>query len=175
MKSAAFCLLFALNLSAQVIFQDSAVSRLASALQQINAQTVDKPVFLVIAVQTNDATLATLARVRELGLMLQPLVANGRGEIAVLSYGDQVQTVQPFTPYSGKAVLAIADLKPDGALARKIDAVAEAISALDTRPPDRGRVVLVIGEWEDRGSKTNMKDALTRAKLSNVLIYNLAF
>ena len=93
----------------------------------------------------------------------------------MLSYGDQVRTVQPFTPDSGKAVLALTGLKVDGGLARKIDAVAEAISDLDARTPDRRRVVLVIGEREDRGSKTDLKDALTRAQLSNVLIYSIAF
>lgn len=93
MKPAAFCLLLALNLSAQVISQDSAISRLISTLQQIKAETVHHPISLVIAVQTNDATLATLARVRELGLMLEPLVTSGPGEVAVLSYSDQVRTV----------------------------------------------------------------------------------
>jgi hypothetical protein len=58
---------------------------------------------MVIAVQTNDATLAALAGLRDLDLILRQLIKGG--EIAVLSYGDQVRTVQSFTSDSAKAAL----------------------------------------------------------------------
>ena len=178
MKPAAFCLLLAVTLSAQAISEDSAVSRLRLTLNRIKAETIHEPVSLVIAVQTNDATLATLASVRDLGLMLQPLVTSDRGEIAILSYGDQVRTVQPFTSDSANAALAIAGLKVNGTSARKIDAVGEAISYLDMQPSNRQRVILVVGQSKDQGSETNLTnfhDAMIRAQRSNVLIYSLAF
>ena len=106
MRAAALCVLLAWTLSGQAISGD-AVTRLRSTLQRINAE-VHEPSSIVIAVQTNDATLAALAGLRDLDLILRQLIKGG--EIAVLSYGDQVRTVQSFTSDSAKAALAIAGL-----------------------------------------------------------------
>ena len=125
----------------------------------------------MIAVQTNDATLAALAGLR-LDLILHQLIKGG--EIAVLSYGDQVRTVQSFTSDSAKASLAIAGLRVGGASPRALDAVNEAVSALETHTQKGRRILLLIGEIKDRASGANLRDTMIRAQRSNVLIYGLA-
>ena len=168
MRAAALCVLLAWTLSGQAISGD-AVTRLRSTLQRINAE-VHEPSSIVIAVQTNDATLAALAGLRDLDLILRQLIKGG--EIAVLSYGDQVRTVQSFTSDSAKAVLAIAGLRVGGASPRALDAVNEAVSALETQKGRR--VLLLIGEIKDRASGADLRDTMIRAQRSNVLIYGLA-
>jgi hypothetical protein len=178
MKPAAFCLLLALTLSAQAIPEDSAISRIESALQRINAATVHEPISLVIVVQTKDTALGTLAWIHEIGPLLEPLVTGERGEFAVLSYGDQIRTVQPFTSDSATVSHAIDTFKvfqTAGPSVRMNDAVDEAISDLDARPVYRRRIILVIGDGNDRRSRTNFQDVRARAKRLNVLIYELLF
>jgi len=175
MRPAVFCLLLAVTLSAQATPENSTADRLKSILQQINLETVHKPTSLVIAVPTNDSASEALAAIRQMGPMLEPLVAGGRGEIAVLSYGDRIRTVQPFTSDSAAVSRAIAGLKVSGTSFAMIDAVAKAISDLETRPVYRRRILLLIGESKalSRGLRGN-QDLIDRAERSAVLIFAIA-
>ena len=169
-----FCLFLTVTLNAQAIPENSTVARLKSTLQRINVETVQKPTSLVIAVRTNDAASEALAAIRQSGPMLEPLVAGGRGEIAVLSYGDRIRTVQPFTSDSAAVSRAIAGLKVSGTSLAVNDAFAEAISDLETRPAYRRRILLLIGESRDPRSQSGSQDVIDRAQRSNVLIYAIA-
>jgi hypothetical protein len=177
MKPAVFGLLLAVTLSAQAIPEDSAISRIQSALQRINAATAHEPLSLVIVVQTRATALGTLAWIHEIGPMLEPLVTGERGEFAVLSYGDHIRTVQPFTSDSASVSHAIDTFKvfqTAGPSIRMNDAVDEAISNLGARPVYRRRIILIIGDGNDHGSKTTFQDVRARAKRLNVLIYELS-
>jgi von Willebrand factor type A domain len=171
MKLAAFYLLFALTLSAQPITGDSVVNRLTSTLQAIEAEDVHQPISMVIAVQTNYKIQAAIDRnVRKIGAMLEPLVSSERGEIEVLSYGDRVRVfvTQPFTSDSTKAANAIAYLKISSGLQSSTsnvsEAIAQATSDLETRPSNRRRIIVVIGEnSNDAENATRLKDVVNRA------------
>lgn len=55
------------------------------------------PLSVVIAIEANDYARAALAKIRKTGSMIQPLVTGERGEAAILSFGDDIKTVQEFT------------------------------------------------------------------------------
>jgi hypothetical protein len=178
MKLAAFCLLFASILSAQAITGDSVVYRLDSALQAIDAEKGHEPISMVIAVQANYKIQAAMnINIRRIGSMLEPLVSSERGAIEVLSYGDRVGVfvAQPFTSDSTKAVDAMAHLKiATGLQTTMSDAIAQATSDLETRPPNGRRIILMIGENSmDSESEARLKDALNRAadRLPNVVVF----
>jgi hypothetical protein len=174
MKTSVFCLLLAVTLSTQATPVDSAITRAKSILQRINLDTFNEPISMVIAVQTNDTASEAVAAIRQIGLMLEPLITGERGEIALLCYGDHVRTIQPFTSDSAVMFNAINGLKVDGTSSRLTDAVVEATSVLDTRPEYRRRIILVVGESGDHGSEGKVSDALARVQRSNVLIYVVA-
>ncbi|MGD0300304.1 MAG: VWA domain-containing protein [Bryobacteraceae bacterium] len=171
MKLPAFCLLFALTLSAQVVTGDSIVSRLESALQTIDADQVHTPISIVIAVQTNYEIQAAMVRsIPKIRSMLEPLVSSLRGEVEVLSYGDRVRVfvVQPFTSDSSKAAEAIAHPKIlsalQGSTSNVLDAIAQATSDLETRPSSRRQIVLVLGKnTNDPESEKKLKDFIGHA------------
>lgn len=153
MKLAAFCLLFAWKVGAQGISADSVVSRLESSLQTIQTDEVHQRLSLVIVFPADAKLQAALTSdIPKIGRMLAPLVRSGRGEVEVLTYGDQlgVAAVQPFTSESTKAARAIADFKlssgMQGTTSNLLDAIAQATSDLGTRPANRRGVVLVLGE-----------------------------
>jgi hypothetical protein len=170
MKLAAFCLLFAWNLSAQEITADSVVYRLESTLQEIQSEEVHQSISLVILMEADDKVQGALAgNIRKLGALLSPLVRSGRSEVEVLAYGDQfgVSAVQPFTSDPVKAARAIADFKipaeSQGATSNLLDAISQATSDLGTRPANRRGIVLVLGR--------NSNDAETNKKLSDLMEY----
>jgi hypothetical protein len=168
------CLFLAVTSNAQAIAENSTVARLKSTLQRINKEVLQKPTSLVIAVRTNDAASEALEAIRQMGPMLEPLIAGGRGEIAVLSYGDRIRTAQPFTSDSAAVSSAIAGLTVSGTSLAVNDALVETISALETRPAYRRRILLLIGESRDPRSQSGFQDVVDRAQRSNVLIYSIA-
>jgi VWFA-related protein len=144
-------------------------------LQRIESDTIYEPISLVLVNQTNEIAKAALAKVRKIGPTIEPLVTGERGETAVITYSDQTRLAQPFTFDALAVKQAIAGLRADGSSAKMIDSIMEAIEALESRPANRRRIILIIGESKDRGSKTKLEDALTRAQRSNVLIYSLTY
>jgi hypothetical protein len=147
MKLAVLGLLFGFILSAQ----NSMVGRLNSTLQTI--KTIHEPVSIVIAVPMNYKVQTEIDQnIRRIHALLTQLVGSERGEIEVLSYGDggRALVALPFTSDSGKAASAIAHLRVwRGVQSSTSDlsgAIARASSDLASRPANRRRVIVAIGE-----------------------------
>ena len=180
MKLVAYPLLFALTVSAQAATDDSIVSRLDSTLQAIDTETGPEPISLVIAVQANNKIQpAILIDTRRIRSMLTQLIGSERAEVEVLSYGDRVRVLvaQPFTSDSAKAADAMAYLKistGQSSTSTTADAITQAATDLETRPSNRRRIIVVLGEnSNDRESAAKLKDTVNRAagRLPNLVVY----
>jgi hypothetical protein len=165
MKPAVLGLIFGFILSAQ----NSMVGRLDSTLQTIKA--IHEPVSIVIAVPMNYTIQTEIdTNIRRIHTMLAQLVGSERGEIEVLSYGDggRALVAQPFTSDPAKAASAIAHLRVwhgvQSSTSELSGAIARAASDLETRPPNRRRIIVAIGE-----SSTELANAHP-----NVLVYPVA-
>lgn len=133
------------------------VGRLTSTLQTIKAEQVREPVSIVIAVPMNYKVQTEIdANIRRIHAMLTQLVGSDRAEIEVLSYGDggRALVALPFTTDSAKAATAIAHLRVWHGVQSSASelsgdltsAVARAASDLETRPANRRRIIVAIGE-----------------------------
>src|SRR5579863_1800223 len=114
---------------------------------------------LAVAVQTSGISTPALTKIRRIGGMIQPLVIGSGGEAAVLSFDDEVAWLQDFTSDSAAIQRAVKDLKPGAyTQARMFDAIAEVSDRMRHRPGRK--VLLVISESRDRGSKINLEQTL---------------
>jgi VWFA-related protein len=93
--------------------------------------------------------------------------------VAILAYDHQVQVLQDFTSESDKIDAALKRLKPGSTSAVLNDAVIHASRMLSKRPPQRRRILLVIGETRDVGSAAKTRQALTDLQFDNVLFYSV--
>ena len=143
--------------------------------QTVNADVSYVPISLVIAVQSGVVAAEALNKVRRIGGMIEPLIIGERGEAAVVSYDDEVRVVQPFTSDAALLSRGLRRLQPGQNGGRMIDAVAESVRLLSSRPPDRRRVLLLIGETRDRGSKFKLEEAVTLTERENVAVYALTY
>lgn len=129
------------------------------------------PVSLIVAVQTSGLSAAALVKVRQIGAMIQPLVAGERGCAGLLSFSDSVVVRQPCTRNVEALSSAFARLEPrspkEGHL---LDGATEAIKLLDARPNSR-RVLLLISETRDRGSEAKLDDVIRAAQTAGVTVY----
>ncbi len=143
--------------------------------RRVNADISYTPISLVIAVQSGAIAAEALNKLHRIGSMIEPLIIGDRGEVAVVSYDSDVLCLQPFTRDPDNISRGLGRLQPGGNGGRMIDAVAESVRMLAARPPNRRRVVLLIGETRDRGSKTKLDDAVTLAQRENVAVYALTY
>jgi len=140
-------------------------------------ETTNQPIALVVAVQTSAIAGPALAKVQKIGSMFEPLVVGAGGLAAIVTYSDQVKVRQPFTHSADEFTAAMRAILPEGTSrteAHMHDAVIETVRMLTELAPGANkyrRVLVVIGESRDRGSKAGLEDAVTRAQAANVTVY----
>jgi VWFA-related protein len=139
--------------------------------QNIQVDVSFTPISLVICLQSNSHVQQFIPQLRKLGNLVKPLLIGEQGEAAVLSYHSRVTTLQDFTSDADKITLATQKIFPGSDSNRMIDAVSEATRMLRTRPRNRQRIILLVGETRDVSSETRLRSALMDIQVSNVVFY----
>jgi VWFA-related protein len=140
------------------------------------SDTVLSPVSLVVLVQASGISEPALARIRLVGAMIQPVVIGQRGQAAVIAYDTDVQTYQEFTSDAGKIRAAFENIVAHTIKrAKMIDAVIEGMKMLETRPENYRRIMIVMGESRDRGSRHKLAEAIEMAQRASVVIYSITY
>ena len=156
-----------------VLYDDGVLQR---QLQVDSSDTVLAPVALVVAIQCSGISQAALEKIHKIGGMFQPLIAGEKGEAAVLAYDDDVRLIQGFTRDSS-------DLSPrlrirqraDHQVGKMLDAVMEGVKMLQKTPESYRRMILILGESRDRGSKTKLDQAIEAVQRANVTMYPVTY
>ncbi len=129
----------------------------------------------VIVVEANSTSEPLLGEVRPLGPVFSSLMLGPQGEAAVVTYGDQIRVVQDLTQDSDKLESALRGIEARGTLANLNDALARAISLLETQPKDTRRVIVAFSDGHDLGGETHKQEVVQRAVNLGITIYGLGF
>lgn len=136
------------------------------------SDTVLAPVSMVLLIQSSGISIPELSRIHSIGPMIKPLITGDRGQATVVSYDSEVRTRQEFTSDSGKIQLAIEQINPYSVkTARLIDAALQGVDMLATRPENYRRVMLILGESRDRGSKATLAKAIEKIQRAGVIVF----
>ena len=142
----------------------------------LDEAAASEPVSLVVAVQCGRRADFELPRMHGLGSMLQPLMDQPETKVAVVAFDSQVHAIENFTGNETVIKSALQNLQPGDGGAAILDAVHYSVKLLNEVPQDRKRVLLLISETRDHGSKTATIDNVIQAiGNSNVVVYTLAF
>src|SRR5215472_11285142 len=109
--------------------------------------------------------------IRKSGIIVTQMVMAVSGEAAVISYGDMVDVRQPFTQNPDAVESSIANLKFSDDGMDLYDGMWQAALLLEKQPSDCRRVMLVLGEAQDHGSRHKLGEILQQAQLANISIY----
>ena len=149
------------------------------ARQKVHLDTSDTvlaPVSLVVLVQSSGISEPALARIHLVGAMIQPVVIGQRGQAAVIAYDTDVRTYQEFTSDGAKIRGAFENIVAHTIKrAKMIDAAIEGMKMLETRPENYRRIMIVLGESRDRGSRHKLAEAVEMAQRAGVVIYSLTY
>lgn len=132
--------------------------------RNIQVDELTMPISLVVAVNSTQEAWAALDKIKKIGSMIEPLVAGERGEAAVIWYGQEVTVAQDFTSDTGTLEGVFRHVRAHGSGGSAIEAVAKAVDLLAARKDSR-KIVFVIGESKDRGSKMPLAQAISRAQM----------
>ena len=139
--------------------------------QNIQVDVSFTPISLVICLQANSHVQEMLPQIRKIGTLVKPLLIGDQGEAAVISYHGSVNKLQDFTSDSNLITQATNKIFAGSDSNRMIDAVSEATRMLRTRPRNRQRIILLVGETRDNSSETRLRSALMDIQVSNVIFY----
>jgi VWFA-related protein len=128
-------------------------------------------VALVVEASSHIAPL--LPAVHQTAIVFTQTVMAQTGRAAVISYDDTVDLLQPMTEDQDAVEKAIRQFQVGTFGMRLYDGMSRGVSSLEKEPTNRRRVMLVMGEAQDKESESKLGEVLRAAQLANITIYTI--
>lgn len=133
-----------------------------------------QPLAVVVLIQTGGAARQQFANYAKLGTMLDYMVGSSVHRVALVTFDSQPESFWSFTSQIDSiGELSHPEQGDDGAAI--YDAVSYGIDLLKKQPPNFRRILLLISQTDDEGSKTHVEDVVRSLGENNVTIYSLTF
>jgi VWFA-related protein len=141
--------------------------------QNIHVDIAYQPISLVVAIEASSHVDAILPQVQKIGNLIAPLIIGDQGEAAVVAYDSHLRLLQDFTSNPDLITKAVKTIRAGSNSNRVVDAVVDSARLLHNRPPNRRRILLMIGETRDLGSESRARETLIDLQLSNIVFYSV--
>ncbi len=134
------------------------------------------PISLVVLVQCSRSAAIEGPKIKGLATMVEAIAGGGPAQVALVDFGNQLEMLTNLTDDPAKRG-AFAELQPceDDPGDSILDAVAFANRLLDHHHAAGRRVILLISETRDHGSKTNPASVIEALGSSNTVVESVAF
>ena len=134
------------------------------------------PVALVVAVELGGVSVLEFDKLAKLGPLLDMYLTDPRSEAALMGFDSKPHLIRDYT-HSGEVVNdALNHLEPGDGGAAILDTISSAVDLLETQPKEYRRVLLLISEERDHGSKhTRPAQLIQKIGGSDVLVLSVSF
>ncbi len=147
-------------------------------LQKIHVQEEmdTAPVALVVAVEQGGASVLEFDKLTKMGPLLDVFLTDPRSQAALVGFDSEPQLLEDFT-HSGDQINAdLQHLQPGDGRAAILDTVNYAVTLLESEPREFRRVLLLISEERDHGSRhTKPTQLIQKIGESDVLVLSVSF
>ncbi len=134
------------------------------------------PVSLVVAVEEGGASFLEFDKLAHLGPLLDLFLADGRSQAALVGFDSAPHLIQDYTHSSDEIGDALKRLQPGNGGDAILDTVSYAVDLLEDTPKQYRRVLLLVCEERDHGSKHTKPDVLVKKiGRSDVLVLSISF
>jgi VWFA-related protein len=131
---------------------------------------------LVVVVQCSRSAVMEYAKLNGLGTMIDSIVGGAPREVAIVSYGEQPETLGDFSSSTDSLGEALSQLQPcDDSKAATLDAVAYATRMLEARQNHYRHAILLISETRDHGSEAKPAQVIAELGRTNTVVDSVAF
>jgi len=133
-------------------------------------------VALVVAVEMGGVSVLEFDKLAKLGPLLDLFLADHRSEVALVGFDSTQHLIQDFTQSSDVVNEQLKRLEPGDGKAAVLDTISYAANLLETQPKSYRRVLLLISEQRDHGSKHTKETTLIKQiGESDVLVLSVSF
>jgi VWFA-related protein len=134
------------------------------------------PVALVVAVEQGGVSVLEFDKLAKMGPLLDLFLSDGKGLAALVGFDAKPHLICDFTHSSEEVNLALKHLEPGNGGAAILDTVSYAVDLLQSQPKEYRRVLLLISEERDHGSKhTKTEQLIRKIGQSDVLVLSVSF
>lgn len=141
----------------------------------LDTETDSAPVSIVVLVQVGRSAPLQFEKLQGLPTMVEALAGKTQHHIAVVAFDSRPRMLQDFTGDSNAVEQAIDSIQPGDNGAAILDSVWYAVDMLQDEPRQNQRVILLVSETRDHGSRTPIREVLRKIGRSDVIVYSLAF
>ena len=134
------------------------------------------PVALVVAVEEGGASVLEFDKLAKMGPLLDLFLSDPRSEVALVGFDSVPHLIQDYTHAGGQVNAELQQLQPGDGGAAILDTVNYAVTLLETQPKEYRRVLLLISEERDHGSKhTKPVQLIKKIGESDVLVLSVSY
>ena len=134
------------------------------------------PVSLVLCLERGRSSEMQFDKFVRLAPLVEQFLGTGNGEVALVEFDSQAVYREAFTKDTAVLEQDLEELRPGDGGAAILDAVGTSIDLLEHRPVERRRILLLISESRDHGSKTvTAPQLIERIGTSNTLVLSLTW
>ncbi len=134
------------------------------------------PVSLVVCLEKGGSSALQFEKFVHLGPLLSLFLGNGNGEVTLVEFDSQLERPVSWTRDTDVIQQDLNALRPGDAGAALLDAADFSIDLLEQRPPERRKILLLLSESRDHGSKRVSPAKLAeRIGASNTLVLSLTW
>ena len=134
------------------------------------------PVALVIAVEQGGASVLEFDKFAKLGPLLDSFLSDPRSEAALVGFDSIPHLLHDYTKSGEEINEELKHLEPGDGGDAILDTVSYAVDLLQTQPKEYRRVLLLISEARDHGSKhTKIEGLIKKIGESDVLVLTVEF
>ena len=154
------------------VVEDNGVAQKVHVDDDLDSQ----PVSIVVAVEKGGTSLLEFNKIAKLGPLLDLFLGDGFGAAALVTFDSQPELVEDFTSKTGAITRHLKNMEPGDGGAAILDAVRFSVDLLEEQPQGRRRILLLISESRDHGSKkTQASELVERIGTSNTLVLALTY
>jgi VWFA-related protein len=134
------------------------------------------PVSLVVAVEQGGMSVLEFDKVAKLGPLLDLFLSDPRSQAALVGFDSQPHLIRDYTHSSEDLNQALKTMEPGDGGDAILDTISYAVDLLESQPKEFRRVLLLISEERDHGSKhTKVEQVIQKIGRSDVLVLTVSF
>ncbi len=143
---------------------------------RIDEEDDSRPISLTVVVQCSREAAAEFPKMRGLATMVDALIGGAPAQVAVMDFGDEPFLITNFTRNASRREAALHSLEPcDEGGAAIFDAVGYANKLFDKAQAKGRRVILLVSETRDHGSRSKPQEIIKQLGRSNTVVDAVSF
>jgi VWFA-related protein len=154
------------------ILEDNGVPQKIRVQEELDSA----PVALVVAVEQGRSSALEFDKVARVSPLLDLFLTDPRSQVALMGFDSKPHLIHDYTHSSDELTNALQHLEPGDGGSAILDTVSSAVDLLQTQSKDFRRVLLLISEERDHGSKhTKPVQLIQKIGRSDVLVLSVSF